>query len=342
MITPTVSELKQQVQAIEDSFNQVLVTEPDTQFSAAAHLLDRIEQLATDIEQLMKKCLIPNSKGPRSESQSATEISTVTTVRNEFIKLWQLEGTLHRVQRELFTFVSKPYQADDPAHSTVKIDLALSLKQPLPGDEANRLSQRLGLEVPYDWSNAQMNLNVLVIKILKQYRFNDVLTMSKYLGSEQLQSVAAKIYSEDIPSRLIQILKSIGRAEKRLRARELGRANARLSGLKSTPELDAIVEKFMDGKISLEQAFIKQGIRRAFKFEIIVSMPSGKQPDDYIEGFEKSCSDAFLGLGIPRQIGMRFERLALTYSEAVSSALKDISIVIPNPRILKVSPFPAD
>lgn len=83
------------------------------------------------------------------------------------------------------------------------------LIRPLPGDSTKRLSKRLKLEVAYDSSNSQMPLNILVMKAVENYRFNDLLTLSVYVGVQNIRQIANEYYDHILPRRLVQILRNI-------------------------------------------------------------------------------------------------------------------------------------
>lgn len=329
-------KLKGEIKKVKYRCNLILSKTPEPSLISVETLLDEIDQLAQEIESLMKKCVVKKHSVKHEMANAVSDNEEITLVRNNFFELWKLEGALYRLQKELFTYLLEKNTVREANEAHLKLDLNLTLKEPLPGNDSERLSKRLNLEYPYDWSNSKMDLNTLVIKVLRQYRFNDVLTMSKHLGSCQLKSVAKKIYGEHIPNRLSQILRSIGRAEKRVRARKLGFANARLSNLKSTPELDAVVERFIDGEISLEEAFTDGKIRRYFEFEIVVALPKGAKHEDFLEGFEKHCPDAFCDIVALDRIALKFERSAISREEAINESLQEINEIIPNAKIISV------
>lgn len=53
-----------------------------------------------------------------------------------------------------------------------------------------RLSQRIGLSFPYDWSNRNMSPDLLIAKVLQRGIFLDVAKVSIYYGIERVRAVA--------------------------------------------------------------------------------------------------------------------------------------------------------
>jgi len=79
----------------------------------------------------------------------------------------------------------------------------------IPGNETERLSQRLGLKFPYDWSNSRMKSGVLIDKVLEKSRFDDVLCISFYYGLPRIKQAAQRLHQGELPDRLACILNNI-------------------------------------------------------------------------------------------------------------------------------------
>lgn len=59
-----------------------------------------------------------------------------------------------------------------------------------------RLSQHIGLSFPYDWSNRQMEPDLLIAKVLERGIFRDIALVSIYYGIERVRAVAATMPAE--------------------------------------------------------------------------------------------------------------------------------------------------
>ena len=70
--------------------------------------------------------------------------------------------------------------------------VATQLAPPSP-QTAARLSQKLGLDFPYDWSNPAISDTALIGKVLDKARFMDVSKTFAHYGHEQVESVAADL-----------------------------------------------------------------------------------------------------------------------------------------------------
>jgi hypothetical protein len=63
-----------------------------------------------------------------------------------------------------------------------------------------RLSQRIGLSFPYDWSNRNMPPDLLIAKVLERGIFLDIAKVSIYYGIEQVRAVAQAL-PDDVKQR---------------------------------------------------------------------------------------------------------------------------------------------
>jgi hypothetical protein len=117
---------------------------------------------------------------------------------------------------------------------------------------------------------------------------------------------------------------------------ERGIANARLSGLRGSPELDAISRDFSFGKISLDEAFEAAAITRRIEFKIQVLLPTKITEDDALSFLTPTCSDAVCVIVLPNQITLSFERQGIVRDEIVEGAINDILDAIPEGEILEV------
>jgi len=55
------------------------------------------------------------------------------------------------------------------------------------------LSEKLGLEFPYDWSNPNMSESTLIALVLEKTRFNDILKIAFNFGLERIIEESRKI-----------------------------------------------------------------------------------------------------------------------------------------------------
>ncbi len=60
----------------------------------------------------------------------------------------------------------------------------------LPKQGAARLSQKLGLDFPYDWSNPGISDTALIGKVLDKARFKDVSKTFAHYGHEKVENIA--------------------------------------------------------------------------------------------------------------------------------------------------------
>ncbi len=79
----------------------------------------------------------------------------------------------------------------------------------IPGDSSQRLSARLNLQFPYDWSNSQMSEVLLIDKIVEKYRFNDLMIISFYFGLPRVRECAKRLFGDELPGRLLDMLNNI-------------------------------------------------------------------------------------------------------------------------------------
>ncbi len=68
---------------------------------------------------------------------------------------------------------------------------------------AERLSKRLNLEFPYDWSNSKMSESTLILLVLEKTRFNDILSIVYHFGFERI-SIEAKNFAGTHQASLIR------------------------------------------------------------------------------------------------------------------------------------------
>jgi hypothetical protein len=59
-----------------------------------------------------------------------------------------------------------------------------------------RLSQRIGLSFPCDWSNRNMSPDLLIAKVLERGIFLDIAKVSIYYGIERVRAVAHTLPGE--------------------------------------------------------------------------------------------------------------------------------------------------
>ncbi|MET4163850.1 hypothetical protein ABIE61_003716 [Marinobacterium sp. MBR-111] len=90
--------------------------------------------------------------------------------------------------------------------------MALDFVSKVPGNDNQRLSERLGLEFPYDWCDSKMPIEKIVRLALDLQRFEDLCRLAFYVGIERLLTEAAAQYGEDRglwPGRLSDMLNNI-------------------------------------------------------------------------------------------------------------------------------------
>ena len=98
------------------------------------------------------------------------------------------------------------------ALQAVGLDLAVvrspSANDAVSGDNA-RLSERIGTEFPYDWSNSKIDESTFIRKVLYAHRFNDVLKIVRYFGFERIASELPYLEDEEITAKVISMLTRI-------------------------------------------------------------------------------------------------------------------------------------
>lgn len=71
------------------------------------------------------------------------------------------------------------------------------------------LSQELGLDFPYDWSNPGMSEDNFIRSVLTKGRFMDVLRLARHYGVDRIEVVAQELVNAPSWPRLHQILERI-------------------------------------------------------------------------------------------------------------------------------------
>ena len=66
------------------------------------------------------------------------------------------------------------------------------------GHKPIRKSERIGLSVPYDWSNSEMDDNVLIAKTLASQRFDDVAKICQTYGVARVRAIMDEQNHEEI------------------------------------------------------------------------------------------------------------------------------------------------
>lgn len=79
----------------------------------------------------------------------------------------------------------------------------------IPAPSEPRLTVRLGLEYPYDFANPSMDAERLILQVVRQYRFNDMLKIAYYFGVDVLKEGAYIAFGHDQPKRLKQVIRNI-------------------------------------------------------------------------------------------------------------------------------------
>jgi len=99
----------------------------------------------------------------------------------------------------------------DALHA-VGLDLAV-VRSPSANDavigEDTRLSERIGTEFPYDWSNSKIDESTFIRKVLHAHRFNDVLKIVRYFGFDRIASELPYLEDEAITTKVISMLTRI-------------------------------------------------------------------------------------------------------------------------------------
>lgn len=87
------------------------------------------------------------------------------------------------------------------------------------GTAVQRLSQRLALEFPYDWSNPDLDDKTLIRKVAAKGRFNDLLRIVGHFGLDRVQGVAEALDEAQAREKALAVLQRIEagmrRAERR-------------------------------------------------------------------------------------------------------------------------------
>lgn len=100
----------------------------------------------------------------------------------------------------------------DALHA-VGLDLAVvrypSANDAVTVDQNVRLSERIGTEFPYDWSNSKIDENTFIRKVLYAHRFNDVLKIVRYFGFDRIASELPYLKDEAVTGKVISMLTRI-------------------------------------------------------------------------------------------------------------------------------------
>lgn len=100
----------------------------------------------------------------------------------------------------------------DALHA-VGLDLAVvrypSASDATSGDQNARLSERIGTEFPYDWSNSKIDESSFIRKVLYAHRFNDVLKIVRHFGFGRISSELPYLEDEAVTARVISMLTRI-------------------------------------------------------------------------------------------------------------------------------------
>lgn len=77
---------------------------------------------------------------------------------------------------------------------------------------------------------------------------------------------------------------------------------------------------------------------KSYCFQLTFKLPNTDEDGTiYLDSlYEAGCSDALVGVGLKRSIGIDFTREATSLSEAVLSAINDVQKAIPNCLLTKV------
>jgi hypothetical protein len=79
------------------------------------------------------------------------------------------------------------------------------------GGLAMRKSEMLGLSVPYDWSNSNIQDGVLISLVLEKHRFEDVARVCSHYGLTRVRGLAGEINDPYLSRMLARMLKNIER-----------------------------------------------------------------------------------------------------------------------------------
>ena len=100
----------------------------------------------------------------------------------------------------------------DALHA-VGLDLAVvsypSVNDAVTVDQNVRLSERIGTEFPYDWSNSKIDGSTFIRKVLYAHRFNDVLKVVKYFGFERIANELPYLEDGAVTAKVISMLARI-------------------------------------------------------------------------------------------------------------------------------------
>lgn len=73
-----------------------------------------------------------------------------------------------------------------------------------PGRKPRRKSERIGLSVPHDWSNSELDDNVLIAKTLASQRFDDVAKICRTYGVARVRAIMREQNHEEIALAILQ------------------------------------------------------------------------------------------------------------------------------------------
>lgn len=73
-----------------------------------------------------------------------------------------------------------------------------------------RMSERLGLQFPYDWSNPSISDEALILNVLERGIFIDVCKVCAYFGMEKVQEISDSLPNNGVAGRTrVRILSNI-------------------------------------------------------------------------------------------------------------------------------------
>jgi len=100
------------------------------------------------------------------------------------------------------------------------LDLAVVRREsgdiPLTQRSSASLSQKLGLDFPYDWSNPGMSEDTLIHQVLKKGRFMDILRLARHYGIDRIDAEAQVFVESSNWPRLSQIIERIYTGKRRV------------------------------------------------------------------------------------------------------------------------------
>ena len=139
--------------------------------------------------------------------QNLTQLALATRAGVAYSTLRKIESTgqggmahyaaillaLGQLEQLSFSRIAAQPELKHPSRQRARAPKVATKRMPPPQQAAVRLSQKLGLDFPYDWSNPAISDTALIGKVLDKARFMDVSKTFAHYGHTRVESAAADL-----------------------------------------------------------------------------------------------------------------------------------------------------